>query len=160
MELKHEAANTRKMLERVPFDKATWKPHEKSKSLVELADHITRVLAWVERAITKDEFDMGVPGAFPKLELPKNTEELLKSLDSKVATGTKHLEAATDDVLMKPWVFRNGSNIIFTMPRAAVIRNMALNHMYHHRGQLSVYLRLLDVPVPGMFGPSADEQRR
>jgi uncharacterized damage-inducible protein DinB len=159
MELKHEAVNTRKMLERVPFEKATWKPHEKSTGLVPLAAHVARVLSWVERAMTKDEFDMGVPGAFPKIELPKNTAELLQGLDNNVAQAIKHLESATDEVLMKPWTFRNGDHVIFTMPKAAVVRNMALNHMYHHRGQLSVYLRLLDVPVPGMFGPSADEKR-
>src|SRR5581483_9876899 len=94
MELKHDAANTRKMLERVPFDKATWKPHDKSSSLLALAAHVARVLSWVERAITKEEFDMGVPGAFPKLELPKNTAELLQALDNNVAVATKHLEAA------------------------------------------------------------------
>lgn len=159
MELKHEAVNTRKMLERVPFEKATWKPHDKSSSLVSLAAHVARVTSWVERVMTKDEFDMGVPGAFPKIELPTNTAELLQAYDNNVNIALKHLEAASDEALMKPWTFKNADKVFFTLPRAAVVRNMAFNHLYHHRGQLSVYLRLLDVPVPGMFGPSADEQR-
>jgi uncharacterized damage-inducible protein DinB len=158
MELEHEAKSTRKILERVPFDKATWKPHEKSHTLVALASHVARTAIWVERAITLDELDMGAPNAFPKVELPKNTAELLATFDGMIASGTKHLQDVSDETLMKPWVFRNGATVIFNMPKAAIIRNMGYNHIYHHRGQLSVYLRLLGVPVPGMYGPSADEK--
>jgi len=158
MELEHEAKSTRKILERVPFEKATWKPHDKSSALVALASHVARTAIWVERAITTDEFNIGNPSAFPKVELPKNTAELLASFDGMIAGAKKHLEGASDETLMKPWVFRNGDTVIFNMPKAAVIRNMGYNHIYHHRGQLSVYLRMLDVPVPGMYGPSADEK--
>ena len=157
-EFQYEAANTRKILERVPFDKATWKPHDKSSTLVALASHVARTAIWVERAIATDEFDTGAPNAFPKVELPKNTAELLASFDGMIASGTKHLEGASDETLMKPWVFRNGDKVYFNMPKAGIIRTMGFNHIYHHRGQLSVYLRLLDVAVPGMYGPSADER--
>jgi uncharacterized damage-inducible protein DinB len=159
MELQHEMKSSRKMLERVPFEQGAWKPHEKSSSLLALAAHVARVPSWVERAITMDEFDMGIPGAFPKVEPPKDMNELLGIFDKHAATAIALLEGASDETLMKPWTFRNGEKVFFTMPKAAVIRNMAFNHHYHHRGQLSVYLRLLNVPVPGMYGPSADEQR-
>jgi uncharacterized damage-inducible protein DinB len=158
MELKHEAANTRKMLERVPFEKAAWKPHEKSHSLSSLATHIARLPTWVERVITRDEFDPSVPGAFPKIDPPTTTQELLAFFDKNIADATKSFEGASDEILMKPWTFHRGEQVFFTLPKVAAIRNMGFSHTYHHRGQLSVYLRLLDVPIPGMYGPSADEQ--
>jgi uncharacterized damage-inducible protein DinB len=159
MEFKHEMANTRKMLERVPFEKGTYKPHEKSRAAVNLAHHVANVPTWIGRVITTNEFDVAIPGAFPKVETPTTSEELLAFFDKTNAEALKHLESATDEQLMTPWTFRMGGNAIFTLPKVAAIRNMALNHQYHHRGQLSVYLRLMDVPVPGMYGPSADEQR-
>lgn len=158
-ELQHEAANTRKILERVPMDKATWKPHDKSTTLASLATHVARLPLWVERVMTKDGFDAAAPGAFPKQEQPKTSKELLDTLDNSVAAATKSLQAASDEDLMKPWSFSMGEHKVFTLPRVAALRTMGLSHLYHHRGQLSVYLRLLDVPVPGMYGPSADEQR-
>ena len=157
MELKHEAANTRKMLERVPYEKATWKPHEKSHSLASLAAHIARLPVWVERIVTKDEFDVAAPNAFPKVQTPMTSKEMLEIFDTNIAAATKHLENLTDELYMKPWVFRRGEQVFMNLPKAAAIRNMAFNHVYHHRGQLSVYLRLLNVPIPGMYGPSADE---
>lgn len=158
MEFKQEMAKTRKMLERVPFDKATWKPHDKSSTLVSLATHVARVPTWVERVITRDEFDVAAPNAFPKIEQLTDTKQLLAYFDKNCSDAVKSLEGASDETLMKPWIFRRGEQVFFNMPKAAVIRNMAFNHQYHHRGQLSVYLRMLDVPVPGMYGPSADEQ--
>jgi uncharacterized damage-inducible protein DinB len=158
MEFKHETAKTRKMLERVPFENPTWKPHEKSTPLVNLANHITRVISWTDRVLGREEFDMAAPNAFPAVVLPKDNKELLDSFDKNVATATKALENASDEALMKPWTFRAGDKVIFTMPRATVLREMAFNHQVHHRGQLSVYLRELNVPVPGMYGPSADEK--
>jgi uncharacterized damage-inducible protein DinB len=159
MELKHEAGNTRKMLERVPFDKATWKPHEKSTNLLSLATHVARVPMWVSRVITMNEFDMAVPGAFPKYEPYTDVKQLLEHFDHNVAEATKNLEAATDESLLKEWIFRAGPQVIFKLPRIAAVRDMGMSHHIHHRGQLSVYLRLLGVPVPGMYGPSADEPR-
>jgi uncharacterized damage-inducible protein DinB len=159
MEFKYEMGNTRKMLERVPFEKGTYKPHEKSRAIINLATHVANVPTWIGRVIVANEFDMAVPGAFPKVETPATKEELMAFFDKNSADALKHLEGATDEQLMTPWTFRMGENVVFTLPKVAAIRNMALNHQYHHRGQLSVYLRLMDVPVPGMYGPSADETR-
>jgi len=159
MELQHEAANTRKMLERVPLEKATWKPHEKSRALANLALHVAQNYSWVERIMNNDDFDMAKPNAFPTHEPPKTSKELLDMFDNNVATATKALEKANDETLMKGWKFRAGDQVFIDLPKAAAIRSMAFNHHIHHRGQLSVYLRDLNVPVPGMYGPSADEQR-
>jgi uncharacterized damage-inducible protein DinB len=160
MEVKYEGDNTRKMLERVPYEKATYKPHEKSRALANEAFHIANISPWISRILTTPELDVSVPGAFPKTELPKSSEELLALFDKNQAEALKHLESATDEAFMTPWTFRNGDHVIFTLPRVAAIRNIGLNHIYHHRGQLSVYLRLLGVPVPGMYGPSADEENK
>ncbi len=157
MEFRHEMANTRKILERVPYDKASWKPHEKSSSLTSLAFHIARIPQWVERVMTHEEFDVTAPGAFPKLDYPTNTSELLTFLDKNNSTALQHLEKAGNEELRKDWKFHRAGQVLFNLPRVATIRNMAFNHQYHHRGQLSVYLRLLNVPIPGMYGPSADE---
>jgi uncharacterized damage-inducible protein DinB len=159
MEFKHEMIGTRKMLERVPFEKENFKPHEKSHALVALASHVARIPTWVGRVIGRDEFDVAVPNAFPKYEPITNTSELLAMYDKNCADAIKELENVSDEAMMKPWTFKAGEHVILNLPKAAVIRNMAFNHQYHHRGQLSVYLRLLDVPVPGMYGPSADEAR-
>ncbi len=159
MEFKHEMGNTRKMLERVPFEKENYKPHEKSHALVALASHVARIPTWVGRVICRDDFDMAVPNAFPKYEPITNTAELLAMYDANCAEAIKAFEGASDEAMMAPWTFKAGEHVIFTLPRAAAIRTMGMNHQYHHRGQLSVYLRLLDVPVPGMYGPSADEAR-
>lgn len=157
MEFKHEMENTRKMLERVPFEKASFKPHEKSRATANVALHIANIPTWTSRIMTANELDVAVPGTFPKLEVPKNSEELLTFFDKNAADALTHLQSASDEQLMSPWTLRNGEHVIFTMPKAAALRNLAMNHLYHHRGQLSVYLRLMDVPVPGMYGPSADE---
>lgn len=155
MELAHEAANTRKMLERVPLDKGDWKPHDKSMSMSRLATHVAELPGWTAMTMHTDELD------WEKFEYKPNlattTEELLAKLDENVSKATAALENATDEDLMKPWTMRRGENVFFTLPKAAVIRNFSLNHLYHHRGQLSVFLRLNEIPVPGMFGPSADE---
>jgi len=157
MEYKYEMANTRKMLERVPFEQATFKPHEKSRAMANEAMHIANVLSWIPRIANTPEFDVAKPGAMPKIELPKNNQELLEMFDKNYAEGLHALENASDESMMTPWTFRNGEHVVFTLPRAAAIRNMGLNHHYHHRGQMSVYLRMANVPVPGMYGPSADE---
>lgn len=157
-EIKHEAASTRKMLERVPLDKLTWKPHEKSATLQSLAKHVASIFSWVSRALTTDELDFakGRPAPVPDFT---STEQLLEILDSSVSQALKDLETATPELFGKTWTMRNGGQVMLSLPKAAVIRNLALNHMIHHRGQLSVYLRLLDVPLPGLYGPTADESR-
>ena len=155
-ELKHEAASTRKMLECVPLDKLTWKPHEKSTELGKLAKHTASLSSWVSRALTTDELDFakGRPAPAPDFT---TTAELLAILDTNVAQALKDLENTSNETFMQLWTLRQGEKVYMTMPKAAVIRHMALNHAVHHRGQLSVYLRLLDVAVPGMYGPTADE---
>jgi uncharacterized damage-inducible protein DinB len=154
-ELKHESANTRKMLERVPTDKLNWMPHEKSMKLGRLAKHVADLPAWVERIMTADEFDFAT-GNFNR-EPPASTEDILKLSDQRVAEATKILESASDESLNATWAARRGDHIMFQMPKRVALRSFAFNHVYHHRGQLSVYLRLLNIPVPGMYGPSADE---
>lgn len=116
MEFKHEMANTRKMLERVPFEKGTYKPHEKSRAAANLAFHVANVPTWIGRVMTANEFDVAVPGAIPKVETPTSREELLAFYDKTSADAIKHLEGATDEQLMTPWTFRMGQNVVFTLP--------------------------------------------
>lgn len=155
MELQHEAANSRKMLERVPMEKADWKPHDKSMTIGRLATHVAELPNWTLVTLNSDELDWEKFDYKPNIV--NNTEELIALLDKNVAAATAALENATDEDMMKPWTMRKGEQVFFTLPKAAVIRNFSMNHGYHHRGQLSVYLRLNNVSVPGMFGPSADE---
>ncbi|MBN8568250.1 MAG: DinB family protein [Ignavibacteria bacterium] len=154
--MKHEGVATRKMLERVPADKFSWKPHEKSMSLGQLAAHVAEIADWTMPTINQDELD------FSKMEYkpfePKTTEELVKFYDEKQAAALKTLEEnATDENLMGMWTLRNGETVYMTMPRIGVMRGFVLSHLIHHRAQLGVYLRLLDVPLPSTYGPSADE---
>lgn len=155
-EMKHEGVATRKMLERVPADKFSWKPHEKSMSLGRLASHVAEIAAWTGPTINQDELD------FAKEEYkpfePKTTEELVKFYDDKQAEAIKILEEkATNENLMGMWSLKNGETTYMTMPRVAVMRGFVLSHLIHHRAQLGVYLRMLDVPLPSSYGPSADE---
>jgi uncharacterized damage-inducible protein DinB len=154
-EIKYEAANTRKMLERVPADQFGWKPHDKSRALMNITKHVATIYNWVPRIANSSEFDVA-KGVTPAPDFTTN-QELLTLHDKTVNEAVQHLETMSSDALAQPWTFRSGDHVIFTLPKAAVIRNMALNHLVHHRGQLSVYLRLMNVPVPGMYGPSADE---
>jgi len=153
-ELKHESGSTRKILERVPTDRLSWKPHEKSMMLTRLATHVATTPGWITRIITAGEFDLAkTPIKTPNAE---SNEQLLKVFDETLAANIPVLEAASDELLNGNWTFRNGDHFFFTMPRKVALRSLAFNHLIHHRGQLSVYLRLLDIPVPGMYGPSAD----
>jgi uncharacterized damage-inducible protein DinB len=155
-ELKHESANTRKMLERVPTDKLDWQPHEKSMKLERLASHIAELPIWFERIINSNEFDFAT--AVLKREPKENSEAIVELFDERLASAIKALESASDENLSDAWTFRRGEQVIFQCPKRVALRSMGFNHIYHHRGQLSVYLRLLDIPVPGMYGPSADEK--
>jgi len=155
-ELKHEAANTRKMLERVSTDKLDWRPHEKSMTIGRLATHLAEIPIWINRTVNENEFDFA--SSNPSYASKATTEEILLLFDEKLAEAVKALETATDENLNGPWSLKRGEHTYFTLPRKVNIRNLAFNHAYHHRGQLSVYLRLLDVSVPGMYGPSADER--
>ncbi len=157
-EFDHEMANTRKTLERVPDDKFSWKPHEKSMTLGGLATHLSNIPSWTKNTFEADELDIAPPGAPPyKLEEAKSTAELLEAFDKNVASARAALEASTDENWQGKWSLLMTGKPIFTLPRTAVMRGFILSHSIHHRAQLGVYLRLLDVPVPSIYGPSADE---
>ena len=153
-----EYANARKMLERVPDDKLGWKPHAKSFSMGELATHLAEIPQWMAVTLEQSSFDVE-PQDGPKYERPKlkSRTEILEAFDKSVAAARTTLEKATDEKLMQPWSLLKAGQTMFTMPKIAVVRSFLMNHAIHHRAQLGVYLRLNDVPVPGMYGPSADE---
>lgn len=155
-ELKHEGTNTRKLLERVPSGSMDWAPHERSMKLGRLAKHIAELNLWVERILNSDEFDFAT-ASFNNL-MPENTEAILKIFDEKLAEAAAALETATEERLNEKWIVKRGGHVMFELPRKIALRSFAYNHIYHHRGQLTVYLRLLNVPVPGLYGPSADER--
>jgi uncharacterized damage-inducible protein DinB len=154
-ELKMEAANTRKMLERTPLEDNNWKPHEHSMGIGRLAHHVAELPGWITMTMNTSELDFAKYEYAPNI--PTNHDELLATHDKNVAEAIACLENCTDDKFMEMWTMRNGDNIFFTLPKMVVLRNWAYSHLYHHRGQLSVYLRLLDVAVPGMYGPSYDD---
>ncbi|MBL8219967.1 MAG: DinB family protein [Bryobacterales bacterium] len=157
-EFDQEMATTRKVLERVPDDKLDYKPHAKSMTFTQLASHIAEMVGWVGDTMKEDSFDMA-PVDGPKWEayVAKSNADLLSTFDKNAAAARAALAAGTDEAMMKTWSLLSGGNVLFSMPRVACIRGMLLNHVIHHRGQLSVYLRLNDIPVPSIYGPSADE---
>lgn len=155
-ELNQEMANTRKVLERVPMEKADWKPHAKSGTLAWLAGHCAIMPGWGAVTLGQAELDIqGVNTAVPKFT---TREELLTHFDGELTKYRGLLENAGDADLLANWTLRSGAQVMFAMPRVAVLRGMVMNHMIHHRAELLVYLRLLDVPIPGLYGPSADEK--
>ncbi len=154
-EVLQECANTRKLLEVVPFDKADFKPHEKSMSLKRLTTHVVEITGWWKECLLQDVLDFSVGDYKPK-EIT-STADILAMHDDLVAKATKILSEVADEEFAKPWTMRNGEQVYFTMPKAAVTRSWCLNHLYHHRGQLTVYLRLLNIKLPGMYGPTADD---
>jgi uncharacterized damage-inducible protein DinB len=157
-EFDHEMSNTRKTLERVPDDKFAWKPHEKSMTLGRLSGHLAEMPGWGIYTLSSESMDLApVDGPPVQSPQPKNRQEVLALFDKGVAEMRAALAAAKDDQLLKPWSLLAGGKPIFTMPRIAVIRGMILNHGIHHRAQLGVYLRLNNLPVPALYGPSADE---
>jgi uncharacterized damage-inducible protein DinB len=158
-EFDHEMAVTRKVLERLPADRTDWKPHAKSFALGGLAQHVAELTGWATMAVRTTEFDMNPPGGDGYKTSPFTTKEaLLAAFDSNAAEARAAIAGASDVNLLTGWSLKNAGETIFTIPRVGVVRTWVLNHVIHHRGQLSVYLRLLDVPVPAIYGPSADEQ--
>jgi uncharacterized damage-inducible protein DinB len=153
MELDQEAATTRRVLERVPEASLSWKPHAKSMSLGQLAMHVASTPGGVAEIVKHDTFEI------PEFSQPAATSkaEILSALDNGIAKAKGILREMDDAALMATWTLKRGNQVVATIPRAGLIRSILLNHWYHHRGQLSVYLRLLDVPVPSIYGPSADE---
>jgi uncharacterized damage-inducible protein DinB len=157
-ELDQELANTRKCLARIPDDKFSYKPHPKSFTMGALAMHIATMLEWGAMTIESDNFDYAPVGGEPYVApVAKTNAELLAMFDGAGAKFRAALAGADNETLMKPWSLLAGGKTIFTMPKVAVLRGMIFNHSVHHRGQLTVYLRMCDIPVPAVYGPSADE---
>jgi uncharacterized damage-inducible protein DinB len=153
-EFDHEVQVTRKVLARIPEGKFGWKPHDKSMTLGRLAGHLAEIPGWVKETLTKDSLDMGGDHTS---DVPTTREDVLAKFDKMVAVARPLLDSATDAQFMSPWTLKNKGQDLFTMPKIAVVRAWVFSHMIHHRGQMSVYLRLNDVPVPSIYGPSADE---
>jgi uncharacterized damage-inducible protein DinB len=151
-----EMANTRKILERVPDGTFDYKPHEKSMPLGRLASHVAEMPNWATHTIQMEVLEMQ-PGQKPYLAATR--EQLLADFDKYVTEARALLEGASDEELHKTWTFRYGGKEVMSMPRVAVLRGMVMNHMIHHRAQLGVYLRLNEIELPGMYGPSADEMK-
>ena len=157
-EFDQEMAGTRKTLARCPEDKFDFTPHPKSWKMAALATHIVNMVGWTLDIIDKDSFDVAPPGAPPYKEEPVTTnQELLERFDKNVAAARAAIAGASDEHLMAPWALAQGGQTLFTMPRIGCLRSFIMNHTIHHRGQLCVYLRLNDIPVPALYGPSADE---
>jgi uncharacterized damage-inducible protein DinB len=157
-EFDQEVQVTRKCLANVPTDKMTWKPHEKSMAMGRLASHITDMVSWANAIIDTDEFDIAPPGGEPhRAHEAATTEELLAIFDKNAAEARAAIAGASDETLRGKWAFKYAGKTISAMPRIANLRGFVYNHIIHHRGQLSVYLRLNDIPVPSIYGPSADD---
>ncbi len=154
-ELDQESVTTRKMLQRIPDDKYDWKPHEKSMTIRQLATHIAELPSWSSMVLTTSELDFASNPYSPPII--NNTAELLDLFEKSLADGRSHLENAKEEQLSEDWTLRSGDQIFSTSPKSDVIR-MSISQIIHHRAQLGVYLRLLNIPIPGSYGPSADEQ--
>jgi len=152
-ELEQEAPATRRVLERVPADRLDWRPHEKSMSMGQLANHLANIPRGIVTAAMQPSFD---PGALPPPVPPASIPELLKTFDEGMEFARQTLGSMPDEDLGIPWNIMRGDTVLGTMPRGAVFRTILLNHSYHHRGQLTVYLRLNGIPLPSVYGPSAD----
>jgi uncharacterized damage-inducible protein DinB len=157
-EFTQEMATARKTLERVPEDKPDWAPHPRSMKMGRLAGHIAELPGLITTALSQESLDFRPPGAPPRVPYVMTTREaLLQGFDKNVAAASAAIAGASDEALMKPFTLSAGGKVIFTLPRVAVVRSFVMNHVIHHRGQLSVYLRMNEVPVPSIYGPSADE---
>lgn len=152
-EFDQEMASTRRVLERVPDDKPEWKPHAKSFSVAHLAQLLASLSGWIGQALTNTELDLKSGGGYSN----EKTQSLLKTFDDNVRKSREAIVNATDADYGVPWSLKMGPNVLFTAPRGVVVRQH-ISHLSHHRGQMTVYLRLLDVPVPSIYGPTADEK--
>lgn len=157
-EFDQEMASCRKLLERIPDDKLDWRPHEKSYSIGELATHLANLPHWGLITVTDDSFDMAPAGGEPVRDDPvTSAAEAVAVLDKKVAAARAAIAGASDEALMSDWSLLSGGQALFTLPKIAVLRTFVLNHMIHHRAQLGVCLRMNDVALPAIYGPTADE---
>ena len=155
-EIQQEAAATKRLLAIVPWEKADYKPHEKSMTLKRLASHVAEISGWWKECLVQDELDFAKDSGKPKEH--NSTEEMVAWHDELVQKAIAILQNTAEEEFTKPWTMRQGEQIFFTLPKAVVVRTWCLNHLYHHRVQLTVYLRLLNIPLPGTYGPSADFQ--
>jgi len=156
-EFDNEMANTSKTLERVPDEKFGWKPHDKSFPMGALATHLANLPSWGSVTLSSDSFDLAPEGKPVKAPELNSTKEVLQKFDENAAATRAAILAASNEELFKHWTLQSNGNTIMTLPKIAVLRSFVMNHMIHHRAQLGVYLRLNDIPVPSIYGPSADE---
>jgi uncharacterized damage-inducible protein DinB len=155
----HEMATTHRVLEALPERDAEWRPHPKSSSLGNLASHIAVLALWGKSVVLQPELDLGLPANASIAQIPfSSTAELVPRFDRYVKETRSALTQASDAVMRESWALKNRGAVIFSLPRIAALRSFILSHMIHHRGQLTVYLRLRDVPVPSVYGPTADSQ--
>ena len=154
-ELKHEGSSTKRILERIPGDQFDWKPHERSMTLGRLASHVAELPGFLHSILSMDEVDFA-KGHY-KAYFPKTPGELISLFQERLDEAVATLQNTSDEKMQALFTLRSGDHVIATVPRMIAVRSMAMNHLIHHRGQIAVYLRLLDVPVPGLYGPSADE---
>ncbi len=155
-EFLQESATTRKLLQRVPEDKLEWRPHEKSMSLARLASHVSEIPQWGDIIVNQEAFDMGASKYSPATF--GSRAELLDSFEKNTNDFVEILKGKSDEHLFAPWRLKEGEKVLVDLPRVAALRGFILNHIVHHRGQLSVYLRFHNVPLPSIYGPSADEK--
>jgi uncharacterized damage-inducible protein DinB len=154
-ELRQEAETTRRLVDRIPGDKLAWRPHPKSMTLGELGLHVATIPGNLSGLAQLNEFDASNANFTPAS--PASKQDIVTALEASVQTATQYIEGLSAETAAANWRLTHRGNEVFSLPRAAMIRSLMLNHWYHHRGQLSVYLRLLDVPVPVIYGRSADE---
>ena len=154
-ELEQEAPATRRILSRVPAEKFDWRPHERSMSMGQLANHLAGLPYGIVYATLQPSFD---PGALPPPVAPESTDAMLATFDKGMDYARKQLGGMAEADLGIPWNIMRGDRLLLAMPRGAAYRTILLNHMYHHRGQLTVYLRINDIPLPSVYGPTADER--
>jgi uncharacterized damage-inducible protein DinB len=154
-EFTQESATTKKLLERLPNDKLAWKPHEKSMTIGRLATHIAEMPTWATSITGSAELDLAAGGERPTAL--GSQKEILDRFQECVDGFAKALAGKSDQELLRSWKLKNGSHVILELPRVVALRSLVMNHIIHHRGQLSVYLRLNNIPVPSIYGPSADE---
>jgi uncharacterized damage-inducible protein DinB len=157
-EFDHEMATTRRLLGRVPEARFSWKPHDKSMTLGQLAGHLANIPYWCTATLSAPVLDLDTIADGARPTAPLSRDALLEEFDRKVTAARARLAETTDPQLLAPWTLKKGDQEFFTMPCIAAIRSFVMNHSIHHRGQLSVYLRLNDVPIPPIYGPTADEQ--
>lgn len=156
MEMQYESQNTKKVLERLPEDKFDFKPHEKSMTLGQLASHLAEIYGWADMTLNLDSLDFDASTYVPWVASSRG--ELIQKLEETTASAVPMLQGASNETMTGLWTFSMNGQQIFQLPRVGVVRSMMLSHAIHHRAQLTVYLRLLDVPLPAIYGPSADEQ--